>query len=475
MITPTQLIGAAAVFASVSDALVTGIKPYQQQALDMFNILKHQGGQGPYSTHPGYGIERDVPEQCTIEQAQMFMRHGERYPAKSLGTSLTKFFAQIKDKNLTAKNDLYWLNDYSSPALDAEFFEAESTEGFYNGYASMYQAGAEIRARYGHLWQDNVTLPFFTAAQERIVVSAVNVARGFFGANWTDNSEFVVLNETENMGLNSLTPVEGCPAFNGSYKEDYSAKWAEIGLERALNKFKKNLPGINATTSDIANVMSLCMYDLNVIGSSPWCEYFSADDWVAFDYYHMLDYYYYCGNGNPTIPAVGSVVANASLHILDSPASAANGTALYMSFMHEVNILMLLTAFGIVNPASDLQYNQPEFTSRWRTSQLVPMGTRVVLERLSCANTTDPEVTEDYVRFIINDAVIPHDTCTSGPGFSCPIDDFIAITKNRLQDPVAKCGINSTYEYQTDLSFYWDWQSKLDTEYNNYVVDVNDF
>lgn len=440
----------------------------------MFNVLKHQAGQGPYSTHPGYGINRDSPEQCTIEQVQLFMRHGERYPTASLGVALNTFFSQISEKNLTAKNDLYWLNDYKSPSLNPDNFELESTKGPYNGYASMVKAGGDIKSRYGHLWQDNVTLPFFTASQERIVVTAVNVARGFFGPKWAQNAAFIVLNETAEFGLNSLTPVEGCPAFNGSYKEDYSPKYAEIGLERALKKFQANLPGVNATTSDITNLMNLCQYDLNVIGYSPWCEYFSADDWVAFDYFHELDYYYYSGNGNPTVPAVGSVVANASLEILDNPASPANGTALYMSFSHEVNILMLLTAFGFVNPSGDLSWEQPEFTNRWKTSQLVPMGTRFAVEKLSCLNTTDSELSESFVRLVINDAVIPHDTCTSGPGFSCPIEDFLNITRGRLQDPIAKCEINSSYAYQQDLTFYWDWKSNSE-KYNNTVVNLGDF
>lgn len=474
MIPVAKLASIFACVVSCADALVTGSKPYSREALDMFNLLKHQGGGGPYSAHPGYGINRDVPEQCTVEQVQIFLRHGERFPTVSLGEHNSEFLSQVKAKNLTAKNDLHFLNSYESPSLNTEFYELESTKGPYSGYASMFQAGADIRDRYGHLWNENLTLPFFTASQERIVVSAINTARGFIGNNWTELAQFVVLNETAEMGLNSLTPVDGCPAFDSDYRANYSSLYSDIGLETTLKKFKKNLPGVNATATDIANVMALCFYDLNVVGYSPWCEYFTADDWVAYDYIHELDYYYYCGAGNPAVPAVGSVVANASLTILDSPASADNGTALYMSFSHEVNILMLLTAFGFVNPASDLGYTNPVFTNRWKTSLLVPMGTRFAVERLSCANTTDPEVTEKYVRLVINDAVIPHDTCTSGPGFSCPIEEFVEISNSRLQDPISKCGINDTYTAPKELTFYWDWKTNA-SQYVNTVVDINQF
>nr|CAI6489454.1 ADM_HP1_G0026070.mRNA.1.CDS.1 [Saccharomyces cerevisiae] len=29
-----------------------------------------------------------------------------------------------------------------------------------------------------------------------------------------------------------------------------------------------------------------------------------------------------------------------------------------------------------------------------------------------------------YVRYVINDAVVPIETCSTGPGFSCEINDF---------------------------------------------------
>lgn len=473
MLTPTQMAGVLACFAPAVSAIVSGIKPYSQEALDNFNILKHIGGEGPYSTHPGYGLDTNPPSQCTVDQVQMFIRHGERYPTHSFGKQVSSFLQQIKDDNLTAIDELYWLNNYVSPALKDEYYDLETFEGPYSGYASMYKAGSDIRAKYGHLWNENLTLPIFTASQERIVVTSVNVARGFFGANWTQHAAFVVLNETEEVGLNSLTPLEGCPAFDGDYRGDWRYKYAEIGFEKTLKKLQRLVPGINATTTDVGNLLSLCMYDLNAAGSSPWCEYFDSEDWAAYDYFREIDYYYYSGNGNPTVPALGSIVANATLKIMQTE-HADNVNDLYLSFSHEANILMLLTAFGVVNPDHDLPYEYPEFTSRWKTSNLVPMGARFAIERLSCANTTDPSVNEHFVRFVINDAVIPHDTCVSGPGFSCPIDEFVKITESRLQDPIEKCGINETYTYDKDLTFYWDWQANRE-KYANTVVDISQF
>lgn len=345
----------------------------------------------------------------------------------------------------------------------------ESYMGPYNGYASMFKLGAELRGKYGHLWDEKSQpeLPFFTASQERIVVTSVNVARGFLGAKWKNHAKFIVLNETRESGLNSITPVDGCPAFEPGYKGFYTSNYGKIGLSETLKRFKKDLPGVNATTDDIANLMSLCMYDLNVVGESPLCDYFTPNDWKAFEYMRDLDYYYYSGRGNPTVSAIGGVIANATLNILEQDADEQH--KIYFTFSHETNILMYLTAVGLFNPHHDLDWKAIQVDHKWRTSQIVPMGTRVALERLSCGDKS-----KKFVRFIVNGAVIPHDKCTQGPGFSCPLNEYIKIQKSALEDPHITCNIGEDYLHPKNLTFYWDWKENPD-RYRNWVVNLEDF
>ena len=42
----------------------------------------------------------------------------------------------------------------------------------------------------------------------------------------------------------------------------------------------------------------------------------------------------------------------------------------------------------------------------WRTSDLVSMGGRIVIERLRCGKGTDLHQSEAYIRFIINDGIV---------------------------------------------------------------------
>ena len=43
-------------------------KQFSQEFNDGYNVLKHYGGNGPYSTRPTYGIERDTPSGCEVDQ-----------------------------------------------------------------------------------------------------------------------------------------------------------------------------------------------------------------------------------------------------------------------------------------------------------------------------------------------------------------------------------------------------------------------
>lgn len=393
------------------------------------------------------------------------MRHGERYPTRRLGTALTAALQAVRAQNLTARNGLAFLNTYESPALDASNYDNETTAGPYSGFASMFLLGAELRRWYGHLWdpEEHARLPFFAAGQHRVVVSAQNAARGFFGTGWRERARFVVLSEVPEQGLNSLTPDLGCPRYDGTHRADYAARYSERGLEAARARLQRDLPGARFSHQDVAGLMALCHYDLNVAGESPWCGYFAADDWRAFEHYRSLQYYYHAGPGNPLGQALGSVVANASLALLRQPANG-SGSPLYLNFAHDSNLFGYMAAFGIAIPNEDLSWQHAAFPGLY--SQLTPMAARINLEKLVCADDSGAE--KEYVRFVINEAVFPYPNCTSGPGFSCPLDDYASALEARLQDTAGACGIDrESYAAPTNLTFYWDWRESDEKYFND--------
>lgn len=98
----------------------------------------------------------------------------------------------------------------------------------------------------------------------------------------------------------------------------------------------------------------------------------------------------------------------------------------------------------------------------WKTAGVIPMGGRIIIERMACQTTAqacwtetplypnhvycEPLVEEWYIRINVNDAIVPLPGCESGPGHSCRIDHFAqwVTTRNRhLGNPRRACGLHS--------------------------------
>lgn len=147
--------------------------PYQQSFQDGYSILKHVGGYGPYANRASYGIGRDPPEGCAVDQVLMLRRHGERFPLVAQGEAMTKVLDKIHQSNSGAwTNDLQFLNRWEFFIPDLGNLELESFAGPYSGLLGTYLHGTEYRARYGHLWDGQTTVPIFVADWMRVTQTA---------------------------------------------------------------------------------------------------------------------------------------------------------------------------------------------------------------------------------------------------------------------------------------------------------------
>ena len=76
----------------------------------------------------------------------------------------------------------------------------------------------------------------------------------------------------------------------------------------------------------------------------------------------------------------------------------------------------------------------------WHTSQLVPMGGRVILELPSCVATDERLVSgwkqqgREFVRINVNDGIVALLGCEEGPGRNCRLKDFLAYVKRRGEE-----------------------------------------
>lgn len=118
--------------------------------------------------------------------------------------------------------------------------------------------------------------------------------------------------------------------------------------------------------------------------------------------------------------------------------------------VHDGDVIPMLAALDIFHSPEHLPTTRIPSFRTWRTSQVVPMGGRVIFERLSCQSRASPSLddkrkvqhpfetgedfiqpTGEFVRININDGIVALPTCSSGPGSSCPLDQFLELVRTR--------------------------------------------
>lgn len=423
-------------------------------ARDQYNIVKYLGGAGPYIQFEGFGIDTNVPEQCTVELVQLYMRHGERFPGLSAGQQQHALVKKLQNYNKTITGPLSFLNDYTYYVQNEENYELETTpwntNSPYTGYDTAVKAGSAFRAKYNHLYNENKTLPVFAAASKRVYDTGNFFVQGFLGPDYLDESvDHVVLSEKDFLGINTLVPRWGCKAFNSSSNDELIAQFPSNYTQDIVKRLTDGNDGLNLTTKNVSNLFQLCAYELSATGYSPFCDIFTQDELVLHSYASDLQYYYTSGPGGNLTRTVGAIQLNASLALLKQTES---DNKIWLSFTHDTDIEIFHAALGLFDPLEPLPVNETRFRDMYHHVNVVPMGSRTITEKLKCGDET-------YVRFIINDAVVPVPKCQDGPGFSCKLSDFENYVAERLSgiDIVKDCKVPD--DVPQELTFYWDYQS----------------
>ncbi|PRT54564.1 3-phytase B [Wickerhamiella sorbophila] len=486
-----QLLLAAAIMTGAEAAYgrtFSGSAAYPQTQ-DEFNPLKYTGTLGPYTQRSGVGISTDAPAGCKVEQVVLFARHGAHYPTSDAIDQQKDVLKKItKDAPKSGfSGSLSFLNNYEYFLSEPGYANLEIPSGPYSGLAGSYQFGAEFAGKYGNLW-DSETLPIFSDN----AVSGLESARAF-------GQGLLAFNYSTSAAVNTYT-LDACSSgklTKCSIKTNTTNGLPENNLRypafevAALRLSKENR--LNLTADDVFDLLSLASSEVAAKGSSPWVDVFTTDEWIAFEYAMdaFTDCYY--GSQSPRALALGAVFANATAELLKN---GPEQLPLALVFGQGSELTGLLAALGLATPSERLDPKKISF-SNFRVSDVAPMGARFVIERLNCQapglsentdlitslnctspmylngtlnNATYPNNTNTqsgssnstqsgdgtFVRFILNDAVIPWHECYDGPGFTCALDNFLDIASDKVQGAAFKkvCGADPTA-----LSIFNDYSS----------------
>ncbi|OBA14049.1 hypothetical protein HANVADRAFT_54425, partial [Hanseniaspora valbyensis NRRL Y-1626] len=440
---------------------------------DQSELFPFLAGAAPYFEYPlgsdYYKIDTAIPDTCTLKQVQVFARHGERFPSASSGNKLINLY-NTKFANLT--KDTLIDNEYFSFLLDPtyEFFLPDNSTlnletttensitgplNIYSGENTALKFGAEFVEKYAELIGDE--LPIFASSNTRVYDTAVNFGKSV--EQYTNSTVNVqILSEIEEEGANCLTPAASCQTWDDEEGADIVDAFDTTYLDELAERLNNATTGLNLTSSDANLLFSWCAYEINAAGYSPICEVFNQKELILHAYYDDLTSFYSDGPGNSVIKPIGSVLFNASTALLKDPPAEYSA---YIGFTHDTDLQNMMAAVGLFDTGvmmnSTFEYRNTVYKKSWMT----PMGARFVLENYECGNSS-------YVRYLINDAVVTVPNCSSGPGFSCEINDYYQYTEDRMSnitDYVTAC--NVTAGLPSSVSFYWDWETK------NYTAPLN--
>ncbi|OBA19723.1 acid phosphatase [Metschnikowia bicuspidata var. bicuspidata NRRL YB-4993] len=427
----------------------------QQASVESYNVVRFLGGSGPYVQHPGYGISTDVPPQCTLEQVHLMSRHGERYPSKNVGASLETIMAKVDNYNQTFVGELAFFNDYTYFVSDSDYYEKETSsfnsEGTFAGTADALRHGMSFRSKYQTLFNSSEeTLKVFTSNSVRCHETSKYFARGFMGDEYDDESvDYYIIAEDSDMGANSLTPRKACTNYDKDINEDIIDQYNMSFLADARDRIVEGNTNFNLTTDDVENMFEWCAYEINVRGSSPVCDLFTNEEYIRYSYSVDVDKYYSNSFGNNMTATVAAPYLNATMQFMKEETPEFK---VLLAFTHDTDLEIFHSALGLVEPDHDLPTDHVPFPSPYSHVQVTPQGARIITEKYNCGGTS-------YVRYLINDAVLPIKTCQDGPGFSCEMSKYESYIELRLQgkDYETQCGIEPGVP--STVSFLWDYKT----------------
>ena len=308
---------------------------------------------------------------------------------------------------------------------------------------------------------------FWASDSQRVIETAKYFATGLYGLDWEENGMVLhVIPETNDLGGDSLTPGDTCTAYRTDTEKGHDFGYKQLWkfrntyLPAISARFNAQNPTFNFTNEEVYSMQELCGFETLVRGSSPWCDVFTHAEWLDFEYARDVLHYYRAGPGSTFSAAMGSLWVNATAKLLQQGEAAGKA---FFSFVHDGDILPVLTFLDLfpesLQPSMPVTHRPTEHRV-WHTSQLVPMAGRLIVELLSCDGTHQSSSLVDdsvfsyegvirrrrqegvdgqeqsgtFVRININDGIVAIPGCDSGPGGSCPLDQFLIHVRRRSKE-----------------------------------------
>ena len=236
-------------------------------------------------------------------------------------------YERIREANVTLHGDLAFVNDWKFfTGKHVDEFENLVSTGPYAGTLEGFATGVKLRTRYKHLLDKSLKgapVSFWASDSERVIDTSRYFGAGFFGINWKDVAEPHVIPETADRGADTLTPGRTCMNYRNNTDmrgHDYGYRMMDMFRSTyepaSVKRLAKQNPHLLFAEGEIFTMQSICGFETIVKGNSPWCDVFTHEEWLSFEYSRDVIHYYRAGPGNPYSASMGWLWLNATASLL---------------------------------------------------------------------------------------------------------------------------------------------------------------
>ena len=225
------------------------------------------------------------------------------------------------------------------------------------------------------------------------------------------------------------------------------------------------------------SAQTLCPYETVAFGYSSFCNLFTYQEWLDFEYSIDISF---AGNNyfqSPTGRAVGigyveEFLARVNNRTINTATAQVNTTidnntatfplnqSLYFDFSHDTNLAAVVTAFGFRQFAQFLPTTGPPANQQLIVSHLQCFGSRIDIEiikapqpvaanRTTAANAYTPGSSTSYVHFLVNQRTLPlgpsFPSCGNRTDGWCELSTFLNIQAGSLAAAQYNYSCNGKY------------------------------
>lgn len=418
-----------------------------------FKPLLHLPGISPYFDAVGSGLSHAPPVDCEVTAASYLIRHAAIYAndadyEKYIEPFLKKL-GPSRRKHFKTKGPFSFLMKWESPIDDPESQLEEITPA---GKKAAKKVGKHLLSRYPELVA--TTKHIYADKKSRTQDTAEALAAAF-----PQKVKVKVIN-TET-SFHAQIPHKACPAFSKVPGDAELAQFINHYTPGVIERIQRYFP-FDLSENDIVGMQQLCGYESAITGkASKFCPAFTDSEWMSYEYAWDIKYSFMVGHGNPLSPYLGFPWLNVTSALFSKfhaphhstsngiENSLDDGQRFFLSFTHREVPPFIATALGLFNSsnsvAEEFTLDNINWSRSWRMAELIPFLGHIGIEKVTCGYGSG---LKEYVRILANSAPRPIPTCQSGPGASCPFDQFTKLVHDGITqyaDFHGVCGNSTKY------------------------------